>query len=719
MAAVFHPERSNVFCLAFADGTCAMYDAARLARNGGNGDHQRVPAKSGTTGEISHIKRLHAIASSMPASELELGGLGYTNDGVGETGIGITAVAFVPGSRTKAVTVGADGKCCVVDFVTDGKKRGSVLRSWHIQGPATSLALLSSPFNCRSDNTEQNYAKHLNQPRRRVLVTIGRQDGKLLLYDLSGHLLQDRVVGLGDSRVIELEWTTGSVDPEVGQPEADFSGTPIAPFKQRKKSLGMISAGVPIAEVVPVTDGANDELEVPAGESLAERRKIKQISRRPYLAGSALQNLDCFTSTTNPSQGKERDGLQNPTVSSISDKAVNGQVKNSSIMRSEAYSKVPLSADGPSLSRPPPAKRDPVPLLPPFSPRPKTRKSSTPSIHRTRKRHQAMLGPIIDSHRDIQRVLGIDASAPRDLPRSSPTKRPDMAAMSHAATQRINHTSETAPDVKATVTPKPLDFNDGTGMVTSSQRPIRNLNEKPITIEKNRGLNALTIPQITSNISSEASSDIMIEWSPTSTQLVPTTLPHYLPEIPPRPKTSKDRKAPSPKTNSSDSNDTIVQWTSFKKGHIFNMHNNTSNRKPHLPSPPPLATAPPKNIPPSNPPPPETTTTTTTNPRSHTTLTTSAPPQPQPQPPSRTAPIPPQSREQHDGSSTGTSTSSINIKILREELQIHFQAQRVWFDGKLRELGRRMEEAEGGGEREVRGGEGGKEKEKGKGRREG
>lgn len=91
VAADFHPERTDIFLLAFADGTCAIYDVAYFVRAGGNGDHRADLAGSGTAGEISYIKRLHATASSVPISDFASGLLGpdseCCNRGVGETGI--------------------------------------------------------------------------------------------------------------------------------------------------------------------------------------------------------------------------------------------------------------------------------------------------------------------------------------------------------------------------------------------------------------------------------------------------------------------------------------------------------------------------------------------------------------------------------------------------------------------------------------------------------
>lgn len=119
--AAFHLDREDFFPLAFAGGTAAFFKALHFFRNHGKSDCRRVDVVSGSGGEIAYIKGLHATETS--------GGSPNRNDvetfdgygpGTGIVGIrskatGMTAVAFVPGRSATAVTVGVDGKCCVVD----------------------------------------------------------------------------------------------------------------------------------------------------------------------------------------------------------------------------------------------------------------------------------------------------------------------------------------------------------------------------------------------------------------------------------------------------------------------------------------------------------------------------------------------------------------------------------------------------------------------------
>ena len=111
---VFHPERPNIFLMAFRDGSLAAYDTTRIGRNSGGkyADQQSV-----SHGQISSFLKLHRATTE--ASRLS----------------SVTGAAFLPGFKTRAVTVGNDGRCRMIDFA--GK--GEVLRTWHAKAPVTSV----------------------------------------------------------------------------------------------------------------------------------------------------------------------------------------------------------------------------------------------------------------------------------------------------------------------------------------------------------------------------------------------------------------------------------------------------------------------------------------------------------------------------------------------------------------------------------------------------
>ncbi|KAI4124971.1 MAG: hypothetical protein LQ347_005529, partial [Umbilicaria vellea] len=137
VAAAFHPERPSIFVLAFADGTVAAYDAVHLFREGDNGNRRSRPRGIGQGGEISHLKRVHAVGFTFTPARSDhaedLGGFdGATaSTAVGDRGLGITSVAFIPGQRATAITVGANGKCCVIDFDKSQPSAASLVKSWH------------------------------------------------------------------------------------------------------------------------------------------------------------------------------------------------------------------------------------------------------------------------------------------------------------------------------------------------------------------------------------------------------------------------------------------------------------------------------------------------------------------------------------------------------------------------------------------------------------
>lgn len=110
----FHPERANIFLLAFRDGSVAAYDATRIGRHqaGQFADQQGV-----SHGQISGFSKLHRATTE------------------GSKLTAITGAAFLPGFKTRAVTVGSDGRCRIVDFA--GK--GEVIRTWHAKAPITSV----------------------------------------------------------------------------------------------------------------------------------------------------------------------------------------------------------------------------------------------------------------------------------------------------------------------------------------------------------------------------------------------------------------------------------------------------------------------------------------------------------------------------------------------------------------------------------------------------
>ena len=264
VAADFHPERENFFLLAFTDGTVAVFDATYFYQ--GPGKSRENAAVSGIGGELAFIRGIHALGAWVPTSNeaVECGvtlngydpGTGIV--GIGSKASGITAVAFVPGLKATAVTVGADGKCCVVDFTQPTKHRALLLKSWHIRCPATSLSIICSARTLvpdRSDGSRPSHAKNhrlvtpipsqLDGPGPRNLagdnfcLAIGREDGRVLLFDLDGKQIGEQALDSSGARVIDVEWTQSDSSREEGGPHTKLHYR-ASPSSMEKKSLGTL-----------------------------------------------------------------------------------------------------------------------------------------------------------------------------------------------------------------------------------------------------------------------------------------------------------------------------------------------------------------------------------------------------------------------------------------------------------------------------------------------
>ncbi|KAF2084426.1 WD40 repeat-like protein [Saccharata proteae CBS 121410] len=219
VVAAFHPERPNVFLVAFRDGTLAAYDATRFL-----GDRNKTALSRGHGGEIGRFKDLHhvtnkgAVDPSGNLSSAALGGYdeGTKTVGVGSRAVGITGAAFLPGHRSRAVSVGGDGRCRIVDFELGGK----VLRTWHVKGPATCLSVLSLAVQGKSrEGAMPGRMARSTRPTpgsatggtaaMNNIIAVGREDGKVLMFDSVGLQLCEEMVDPTAGRVIDIEWLQG------------------------------------------------------------------------------------------------------------------------------------------------------------------------------------------------------------------------------------------------------------------------------------------------------------------------------------------------------------------------------------------------------------------------------------------------------------------------------------------------------------------------------
>jgi hypothetical protein len=128
VVAAFHPERRHVFLLGFKDGTMVGYEV-RGAEGRNKGQVDVINAfqdLDGAVREIGRFPRLHRMTTRAEADQQGFldaaapdGRDRSTGTGmcaVGAKGVALTAAAFLPGYKSRAVSVGGDGECKLVEF---------------------------------------------------------------------------------------------------------------------------------------------------------------------------------------------------------------------------------------------------------------------------------------------------------------------------------------------------------------------------------------------------------------------------------------------------------------------------------------------------------------------------------------------------------------------------------------------------------------------------
>lgn len=247
--AVFHPERPNVFLLAFRDGTVAAYDATKMPRNnrGTYANQQSV-----NDGEIAHLQKVHrATAADADAAP-------------------IAGITFLPGYKTRAITAGRDGRCKLIDFT----KGGETLRTWHAKAPLTSIAVWGLRAKAEPGSLREVASEHRRNrsssshtiggpTSTSSIIAVSRLDGKVQLYDSVGLLLAQRAVSSLEEQILSLEWAKGAapeshVTDALGRHFSDAESIPPIPItKQRVVSSPPTIAAQKEAhkEIVPARTG--------------------------------------------------------------------------------------------------------------------------------------------------------------------------------------------------------------------------------------------------------------------------------------------------------------------------------------------------------------------------------------------------------------------------------------------------------------------------------
>ncbi|KAL0637538.1 hypothetical protein Q9L58_003427 [Maublancomyces gigas] len=173
----FHPNRKNIFVLAFGDGVLAAYDYSKISGGSKAKKDGKVGVGHGGTREIHAFQHLHDPSI------------------VGSSGI--TGVQFVPGYRSRAVTVGEDGRLFLVDF-----DMRDTLGSWHISAPATSLTI--RPIIPKEKVLQKDYMGG-------CVIAVGTIHGKCYVYDGNGNKIGEQLVDVEGGKVLDVEWVSGDI----------------------------------------------------------------------------------------------------------------------------------------------------------------------------------------------------------------------------------------------------------------------------------------------------------------------------------------------------------------------------------------------------------------------------------------------------------------------------------------------------------------------------
>ncbi|KAI5858434.1 hypothetical protein BZA05DRAFT_3132 [Tricharina praecox] len=251
----FHPSRKHIFLLAFGDGVLAAFDYTKLS-----------PAKAGNKENAGlGVTRCHArgIHTFRHLHDPSIAG-----------SAGITGAGFVPGQRSRAVTVGEDGRCFLVDF-----EKGDTLGSWHIGAPATGLTIREIDAAAKSRKEELGG----------YFIGVGTVHGRCLVYDGNGNKVAERVVDTEGESILDVEWVCGDVSaPEVDiaptQPSPENAASREQPGKSdrtRKSTKALQSQKLNMSSS-PVSPEEVDEDGNPLIKEVSARRRHRAFSPPVY-----------------------------------------------------------------------------------------------------------------------------------------------------------------------------------------------------------------------------------------------------------------------------------------------------------------------------------------------------------------------------------------------------------------------------------------------------
>ncbi|KAI4146827.1 MAG: hypothetical protein LQ340_005799, partial [Diploschistes diacapsis] len=318
VAACFHPHRGNIFALGFADGTIAAFNAA-IFREGDQRSGSRT-LHPGDRGEIAHITHLHAPVSSFASPSLSTlmsstrssYGSSNTSLGFNDGQSGIRAIAFVPCLTCITASVGAEGRCCIVQFQRRSGFHGTshLIRSWNVDGPATSLSMVRSATSLEAAQLDGPTAdSKWCLATQGLILAIGRDDGRVLLYDIDGNLLAIRDFS-DNGRVLDLEWLDGPGDkPVTIAPQRDGAASPARPMDSQSD-----------LQQIPSLDAQNGRASTPPkirvklhvknqpsnGEFVTPKFEKRQSEAQAASSGSPIKNVSSSRKSSNAKQRSPR-----------------------------------------------------------------------------------------------------------------------------------------------------------------------------------------------------------------------------------------------------------------------------------------------------------------------------------------------------------------------------------------------------------------------------
>lgn len=586
ITAAFHPERPNVFLLAFTDGACATYDATRLFHDGGTGERRLGPASSGAGAETMFIKNVHTMSNIVPDSALKES-QGYDASTsvavIGSKSLGITAAAFVPGFKSRFVTVGQDGKCCVVDIAVPGKKEARIVDTWHVRSPATSLSI--TPFNhdhgVFGHNDIQASEETRNTVKRKPLIAIGCQDGRVLLFDLRGNQLGGETFHPDGTRVVDVEWMSGEDTTGRKRSKSGHGMPQTPPVNAKKKSVGSVlgRGRAETAEILSIMDGTNEMVLVPARDSSVRDGTAEKPNGQRDLANTALNHMGLFspikvlpeTKTT-----KRRMSRKHERDSEGSEATIKAIRKPEPRIADDALNDTHTKHFDGEHPPNPSTKRDPIPPIP-------QRPAPGKGIDILAFHAETVPEPM-----SRQSTTAEGSTAARGLALFAPYMKPNVITVPASTGHPKNQASVDKSNAPNTASTEAIDEDPWTDIAPEPRKPIQAASRKPFAKQSRSHHKSMAFRPPSSG-PSEASNDTVIDWSAASSR--PPNPLIVLPPFTKHTKASKKfKKGHISLSRSSTSHDTMVQWSSFKKTPDFNIHNDLPDSTRQLPSSSPSPT---------------------------------------------------------------------------------------------------------------------------------